>query len=871
MTPKLLKSLLAIVCLLCSIGVYAEDFEVDGIYYNITSSTDKTVGVTFRGGKYNSYDNEYTGSIVIPDSVTYQGVTYSVTGIRTDAFRDCTGLTEITIPNNVTGIGGSAFERCSGLTTVNFNAENCTTMGSFWYPVFGGCNNLKILNIGESVKTIPDYAFYGCTGLKEVIIPNSVTKIGVYAFRNCSGLTSVTIPNSVTSIGEEAFRDCTGLTILNYNAVNISTMGTNIFANCNNLATLTIGESVAKLSHYIFSDCKSLTTLNYNAENCYSIGWYVFPSSIKTLNIGELVKTIKDNTFDGCTGLTTVNYNAENCTSSGYWPLFDDCSKLTMLNIGDSVKTIPDYAFYKCSGIITINCYVKVPPTINSNTFTSDVYNKATLHVVKRCKDAYAGADYWRNFKNIVDDLRSVNYVDPEQLQLDKEKITAYVGNTIEVLATLSPDNVTEKCVTCSVSDSTILEIAKVNDLSVEVLVLKEGVANITATSVDGSNLTATCEVTVEPTLATSITLDQTAVTLKATESATLTATVLPETTTNKEVVWSSSDSEVASVENGVVTAHKVGTAIITATTTDGSNLTATCEVTVEPTLATSITLDQTAVTLKATETATLAATVLPETTTDKGVVWTSSDSEVASVVNGVVTAHKVGTATITATTTDGSELTATCEVTVVPTLATSITLDQTAVTLKATETATLTTTVLPETTTDKGVEWSSSDSEVASVENGIVTAHKVGTATITATTTDGSNLTATCEVTVEATLATSITLDQTNITAIEGESIVLTATIYPDDATGKAVVWSVSDAAIATIEPLNNVSAKVTVLREGVATITAETIDSSNLSATCTINVYSDIEALLRDSEDVEYYDLNGFRVENPSRGIYI
>ncbi|MBQ5750976.1 MAG: Ig domain-containing protein, partial [Bacteroidaceae bacterium] len=140
-----------------------------------------------------------------------------------------------------------------------------------------------------------------------------------------------------------------------------------------------------------------------------------------------------------------------------------------------------------------------------------------------------------------------------------------------------------------------------------------------------------------------------------------------------------------------------------------------------------------------------------------------------------------------------------------------------------------------------------------------------------TATTTDGSNLTATCEVTVEATLATSITLDQTNITAIEGESIVLTATIYPDDATEKAVVWSVSDATIATIEPLNNVSAKVTVLREGVATITAETIDGSNLSATCTIDVYSDIEALLRDSENVEYYDLNGFRVENPSRGIYI
>jgi uncharacterized protein YjdB len=116
-----------------------------------------------------------------------------------------------------------------------------------------------------------------------------------------------------------------------------------------------------------------------------------------------------------------------------------------------------------------------------------------------------------------------------------------------------------------------------------------------------------------------------------------------------------------------------------------------------------------------------------------------------------------------------------------------------------------------------------------------------------------------------------SIVLDQTNITAMEGETVVLTATIYPDDVTEKAVVWSVSDATIATIEPIDNVSAKITVLREGVTTITAETIDGSNLSATCTIDVYSDIEALLRDSENVEYYDLNGFRVENPTRGIYI
>ena len=603
MKTNLQKLLFTIAYLLCSIGVYAHDFKVDGIYYNILSSTE--VEVSYRGSSSDSYDNEYKGSVVIPASITYNGTTYSVTSIGNYAFSGCTGLTSITIPNSVTSIGNYAFYDCTGLTQVT---------------------------IPNSVTSIGGGAFYHCKGLTEVTIPNSVTSIGYSAFAYCKGLTSVIIPNSVTLIDNDTFCNCTGLTSITI-PNSVTSIGGVAFSYCTGLTEVTIPNSVTSIGTYAFLSCESL----------------------QTVTIGSAVTEIGKNAFDGC----------------------------------DRIKTV--------------NSYAEVPPTIYSNTFTVYTNDNATLHVVKGYKEAYAEADYWEYFVNITDDLRSVNYVDPELLQLDKEKITAYVGNTIEVLATLSPDNVTEKCVTWSVSDSTILEIAKVNDLSIEVLVLKEGVANIVATSVDGSELTATCEVTVEATLATSITLDQTAVTLKATETATLTATVLPETTTNKEVVWTSSNSEVASVENGIVTAHKVGTA------------------------------------------------------------------------------------------------------------------------------------------------------------------------TITATTTDGSNLTATCEVTVEATLATSITLDQTNITAMEGETVVLTATIYPDDATEKGVVWSVSDATIATIEPLNNVSAKVTVLREGVVTITAETIDGSNLSATCTIDVYSDIEALLRDSEDVEYYDLNGFRVENPTRGIYI
>ena len=150
MKTTLLKTLAAIVCLLCNITVFAERFEVDGINYNLTSETEKTVEVA-------SYGANYTGSIVIPETVTYSGTKYSVTSIGDYTFDECTGLTSIIIPNGVTSIGNAAFR--------------------------------------------------GCTGLTSITIPNSVTSIGSFAFYQCTGLTSIIIPNSVTSIGYQAFYD----------------------------------------------------------------------------------------------------------------------------------------------------------------------------------------------------------------------------------------------------------------------------------------------------------------------------------------------------------------------------------------------------------------------------------------------------------------------------------------------------------------------------------------------------------------------------------------------------------------------------------------------------------------------------------------
>ena len=253
----------------------------------------------------------------------------------------------------------------------------------------------------------------------------------------------------------------------------------------------------------------------------------------------------------------------------------------------------------------------------------------------------------------------------------------------------------------------------------------------------------------------TRVSLGKTSVELTEGDETTLIATVNPDNATNKNVTWRSSDSSVASVSDGKVTALKAGTATITVTTEDGGK-TATCEVKVNPKnvepeviAVTGVSLDKTSVELTEGDETTLTATVNPDNATNKNVTWKSRDSSVASVSDGRVTALKAGTATITVTTEDGGK-TATCEVKVVAkTVAvTSVSLDKTSVELSEGDETSLTATVNPDNATNKNVTWKSSDSSVASVSDGRVTALKTGTAMITVTTVDGGK-TATCQVKV--------------------------------------------------------------------------------------------------------------------------
>ena len=363
-------------------------------------------------------------------------------------------------------------------------------------------------------------------------------------------------------------------------------------------------------------------------------------------------------------------------------------------------------------------------------------------------------------------------------------------------------------------------------------------IKNIICSTVDAStvlvsDVKATMNVLKATVWVSSITLDKQVAEVVRGETVTLIATVLPTDADNKEVIWSSSDETVATVQGGVVTTLKEGETVITATTTDGTDLSASCTVTVKPILVSSVTLDkQTAEVLRG-ETVTLTATVLPTDADNTTLVWTSSDETVATVQDGVVTTLKAGEAVIIATTTDGTDLSASCTVTVKPILVSSITLDKQTAEVLRDEKVTLSATVSPADADNTTLVWTSSDETVATVQDGVVTTLKVGEAVITATTTDGTELSASCTVTVKPILVSFIALDKQTAEVLRGETVELKATFFPEDADNTTLVWTSSDETVATVQ-----DGVVTTLKSGRAVITVSTTDGSNLSSTCMVTV---------------------------------
>ena len=335
-------------------------------------------------------------------------------------------------------------------------------------------------------------------------------------------------------------------------------------------------------------------------------------------------------------------------------------------------------------------------------------------------------------------------------LTLNKTALTLNNGKTATLTATVGPSNANNKTVKWTTSNSAVATVSSTG----VVKGLKRGTATITATAADGSGKKAACKVTVTK-LVTSLTLNKTVLPLQPKKTETLTATVSPSDADNKTVKWTTSNSAVATVNsNGKVTAKGKGTAIIKATAADGSGENATCTVTVvtPKKSVSSVTLNKRSLTMQVGKTQTLSVTVKPTNADIRNVIWTSSNTKVATVDSkGKVKAIGKGTATITATAADGSGKNAACKVTVVKKIVTGVTIKCKANTVKVKKTLTLTATVQPTNADIKDVTWKSSNTKVATVDsNGKVCGIKKGTVTITATAKDGSGKKDTMKVTVK-------------------------------------------------------------------------------------------------------------------------
>ena len=456
----------------------------------------------------------------------------TMTTIGDNAFYECKSLREIKLLNKLTAIGAEAFEDCTALESIDI-PDTVTKIGT---RAFDGCNSLAAVKLSEKLKTIPSYAFNGCSSLTVIKLPENLNSIEANAFQG-SGLQAVTIPASCAAVGSNAFAGCKGLATVTLQQ-GVKTIGSYCFNGCTALENITIPDTVESIGSYAFYDCDTLRKV-------------VIPNSVT--NMGSYI-------FANCEKLSDVKLGTGLTAIPQY--AFYECPALKSISIPYRVTAIGTKAFANCTGFTEIT----IPQSVTSISSDAFSYPKnMTIYGVSGSK-----AETFANDKGINFVAKSISATN---VSLNKTELTLKKGETATLVASITPENFTD-----TISwRSTDTKVATVTDAG-----LVKGVAVGTAKiKVTVGSTSALCTVNViQP--VTSISLNRTSLTMDALDTYQLTATASPATAVNREITWSSSDSAIASVdENGLVTAHKKGTATIKATAKDGSNISNSCKVTV--------------------------------------------------------------------------------------------------------------------------------------------------------------------------------------------------------------------------------------------------------------------------------------------------
>ena len=633
------------------INEYAYGYQ-NGAFYNCDGLKNVTIedGATIvAGGLFANCPGIKT--ITIPNSVTEIGdyafgncihltdvkLSESLTKLGGQSFAKCTALEKITIPNSVEMICAGAFAKCSALSDVKLSSR----LVQMDAHAFFDCDSLTSITIPKtltksSTAYIPEYAydyqsgaFYNCDGLKDVTIEDNATVVAGGLFANCPGIETITIPDSVTEIGDSAFFKATGLKHVDFGK-GVKTISANAFNTCTSLLEAKLPDSVTSMAVSVFANCTSLTdvTLPSSRENIMA-STFAGCTALEKLVLPESVKNIRDSAFKNCTALKEIVWSKapELIESNAFY----NCDAITEMDIPATVTSVGYQAFYDCDGLTKITIPDSVTLLGDSVFYDCDALTDVKLGAGITTIPASA-------FRH-CDAL--------EQLTVPR-RVTAIKDNAFK-------DSVKFSSITIPRSVTSI----SVNAFSYPDKLTIYGVAGTYAETFANANSIKFVDRQVS---ATSASLDQTALTLNKGASGQLTLTVTPEDFTD-EVVWKSSDTAVVTVsDTGLVKAVGVGTATIKVSVGKAS---ASCKVTVlQP--VTSISLNRSSLTMEATDTFQLQASVYPSNAADQRVQWTSSDPTVASVdENGLVTALKKGTATVTAAALDGSGVTRTCQVTV--------------------------------------------------------------------------------------------------------------------------------------------------------------------------------------------------------------
>ena len=689
----------------------------------------------------------------------------SVSSIGNSSFYNCSKLNEISIPEGVTSIGDSAFNNCTELSAVNI-PDTVTRIGNH---AFSNCNKLNTLSLGNSIKTISEYAFYNCSSLTDLLLPDSVENINDCAFNSCSGLISINLgnnpdlklnynvfdgcdsvesyfigannlnyvtdcygvlynkdktglikypagnnrteytverntayinenafensrflknidlPNDIISMGEYSFQNCTHLERI------VIPDGTDTvcyaaFDGCTALKEITLPENLNVLGNFSFNNCVNLEKVYYNSKNLntdevrrtcfYNCGTnstgidFVFGDTveaipeellefstngvhiivigssnwnydydinypkIKSVTIGKNVKQIGNYAFYGLASLTVFNFNAKNCESMNY--AIVGCNNLSSINIGDSVEQIPKNAFSSCTGLTSVTMGNSVT-SVGNNAFSSCIgltsitipENVETIsdYAFKGCtnlKNVVFNSDDYINIGNgVFDECYNAvicckensymhYYADRKGMQyciideggnpsftVENDILVSYTGSGENIFVSSASKigfaafdgNENLKSVELASNVTRIYNQAFRNCSSLEKIVIPKSVTSIGSSAFSGcDNLTIWCyagsyaQTFAEnhdfPYTLIKLDLSQTSLTAAESETLSLTASFTTDLIDEDKITWTSSDTDVAVVENGVVNILDFGEVQITASTASG--LSAECLITVD-------------------------------------------------------------------------------------------------------------------------------------------------------------------------------------------------------------------------------------------------------------------------------------------------